>query len=77
MVMVTFLFTYVVPKFADLFNSLDAKLPTITLFMLAVGQNAQKYAAFWWGVGTCSRRIYLSGAGKTRIAGPIASIESS
>jgi type IV pilus assembly protein PilC len=46
LVMVTFLFTYVVPKFADLFNSLDAKLPAITVFMLAVGQNAQKYAPF-------------------------------
>ena len=45
-IMVTFLFTFVVPKFADLFNSLDAKLPAITLFMLAVGQNAQKYAPF-------------------------------
>jgi type IV pilus assembly protein PilC len=44
MIMVMFLFTYVVPKFADLFNSLDAKLPAITVFMLAVGQNAQKYA---------------------------------
>src|ERR1700691_4402362 len=28
-IMVMFLFTYVVPKFADLFNSLDAKLPAI------------------------------------------------
>ncbi len=46
MIMVTFLFTYVVPKFADLFNSLDAKLPAITVFMLAVGQNAQKYGPF-------------------------------
>lgn len=46
LIMVTFLFTYVVPKFAELFNSLDAKLPTITVFMLAVGQNAQKYAPF-------------------------------
>src|ERR1700688_4301398 len=45
-VMVMFLFTYVVPKFADLFNSLDAKLPAITLFMLAVGVNAQKYFPF-------------------------------
>ena len=44
--MVTFLFTYVVPKFADLFNSLDAKLPAITVFMLGVGVNAQKYAPF-------------------------------
>ena len=46
MIMVMFLFTYVVPKFADLFNSLDAKLPAITVFMLAVGVNAQKYAPF-------------------------------
>ncbi len=42
-IMVMFLFTYVVPKFAELFNSLDAKLPAITLFMLSVGVNAQKY----------------------------------
>jgi len=46
LIMVTFLFTYVVPKFADLFNSLDAKLPAITVFMLAVGQNTQKYAPY-------------------------------
>ena len=46
MIMVTFLFTYVVPKFADLFNSLDAKLPEITVFMLSVGVNTQKYAPF-------------------------------
>ena len=45
-IMVMFLFTYVVPKFAELFNSLDAKLPSITLFMLAVGVNAQKYFPF-------------------------------
>jgi type IV pilus assembly protein PilC len=46
LIMVMFLFTYVVPKFADLFNSLDAKLPEITVFMLSVGVNAQKYAPF-------------------------------
>ncbi len=46
LIMVTFLFTYVVPKFADLFNSLDAKLPEITIFMLNVGLNAQKYGPF-------------------------------
>jgi type IV pilus assembly protein PilC len=49
MIMVTFLFTYVVPKFAELFNSLDAKLPAITIFMLGVGMNAQKYAPFVLG----------------------------
>ncbi len=46
LIMVTFLFTYVVPKFAELFNSLDAQLPAITVFMLGVGQNSQKYAPF-------------------------------
>jgi type IV pilus assembly protein PilC len=45
-IMVMFLFTYVVPKFAELFNSLDAKLPAITIFMLSVGVNAQKYFPF-------------------------------
>jgi type IV pilus assembly protein PilC len=49
MIMVTFLFTYVVPKFAELFSSLDAKLPAITVFMLGVGVNAQKYAPFVLG----------------------------
>jgi type IV pilus assembly protein PilC len=43
LVMVMFLFTYVVPKFADLFDSLGAKLPAITVFMLNVGVNVQKY----------------------------------
>ncbi len=42
-VMLTFLITYVVPKFADLFNNLGAQLPAITVFMLALGLNAQKY----------------------------------
>ena len=42
--MVIFLFTYVIPQFAALFQSFNAKLPAITLFMLAVGMNAQKYA---------------------------------
>src|SRR4029077_12267190 len=46
LVMVTFLFTFVVPKFALLFESLNAQLPAITLFMLAVGLNVQKYAPF-------------------------------
>jgi type IV pilus assembly protein PilC len=46
LIMVTFLFTYVVPKFADLFNSLDQKLPAITVFMLNVGQNAQKFGPY-------------------------------
>jgi type IV pilus assembly protein PilC len=42
-VMLIFLITYVVPKFADLFNNLGADLPAITVFMLNLGLNAQKY----------------------------------
>jgi type IV pilus assembly protein PilC len=36
--------TYVVPQFAKLFESLNAPLPAITVFMLAVGTITQKYA---------------------------------
>src|SRR5205809_5005385 len=43
-VMLVFLITYVVPEFAKLFENLNAKLPAITVLMLAVGTNAQKYA---------------------------------
>jgi len=44
--MLVFLITYVVPEFAKLFENLNAKLPAITVLMLAVGTNAQKYAPF-------------------------------
>src|SRR5258708_14075500 len=43
LIIVMFLFTFLVPRFADLFSSLDAKLPAITVFMLAIGQKTQKY----------------------------------
>jgi type IV pilus assembly protein PilC len=43
-----------------LFNSLDAKLPAITVFMLAVGQNAQKYARL------CSSGLVIVGFGLWR-----------
>ncbi len=36
--MLTFLMTYVVPQFADLYSSLDAKLPASTVFMLGMGK---------------------------------------
>jgi len=42
--MMIFLVTYVVPQFAKLYEEMDAQLPAITLFMLAVGNHAQKYA---------------------------------
>ena len=44
--MMIFLVTYVVPQFAKLFENMNATLPTITVIMLAVGNNTQKYAPF-------------------------------
>jgi type IV pilus assembly protein PilC len=51
--MLVFLVTYVVPQFAKLFENLNAQLPAITLFMLAVGTHAQAYAPvrFWLAGG--------------------------
>jgi type IV pilus assembly protein PilC len=46
LVMLVFLVTYVVPEFATLFENLNAKLPAITVLMLAVGTRAQKYAPY-------------------------------
>jgi type IV pilus assembly protein PilC len=42
-VMLSFLLVYVVPQFADLYSSLNAKLPAITIFMLGVGKGIQNY----------------------------------
>lgn len=42
-VMLTFLMTYVVPQFADLYSSLNAKLPAMTVFMLGIGRGIQNY----------------------------------
>lgn len=41
--MLTFLITFVVPRFADLYSQLGAELPAITQFMLDFGLAAQKY----------------------------------
>lgn len=41
--MFTFLFTFVVPRFADLYHELGAQLPAITTFMLTVGVALRNY----------------------------------
>ncbi len=46
LVMIVFLVTYVVPEFAKLFENLNAKLPAITVLMLAMGTRAQEWAPF-------------------------------
>jgi type IV pilus assembly protein PilC len=42
-IMLTFLMTYVVPQFADLYSSLNAKLPAVTVFMLGIGTGIRNY----------------------------------
>lgn len=41
-----FLISFVVPQFAKLYDQVDAKLPPITLWLLALGTNAQKYVLY-------------------------------
>ena len=41
-----FLITFVVPRFAQLYEQLGTQLPGITVFMLALGQNAQHYGLY-------------------------------
>ena len=45
-VMLTFLITFVVPQFANLYNQLGVELPPLTMVMLAIGTNAQHYAPY-------------------------------
>ena len=45
-VMLTFLITFVVPQFANLYNQLGVELPPLTMVMLDIGTNAQRYAPY-------------------------------
>jgi type IV pilus assembly protein PilC len=56
-VTLTFLVTFVVPRFADLYNGLGAQLPQLTEIMLSVGLAAQKYFLLFAAV------IFLIGFG--------------
>ena len=44
--MLIFLVTYVVPQFAKLYEDMNAQLPSVTVFMLALGNHAQQYGPF-------------------------------
>jgi type IV pilus assembly protein PilC len=41
-----FLITFVVPRFAQLYDQLNAPLPAITVFLLSVGNASQKYGLY-------------------------------
>jgi type IV pilus assembly protein PilC len=41
-----FLITFVVPRFAELYEQLGTKLPALTMFLLALGKGAQSYGIY-------------------------------
>ncbi len=41
--LMVFLVTYVVPKFATLYTTMNAKLPTMTVWLIAIGTTARNY----------------------------------
>jgi len=45
-----FLITFVVPRFAQLYEQLGTKLPALTVFLLSLGQYAQNYGIYVAGV---------------------------
>jgi type IV pilus assembly protein PilC len=48
--LMVFLITYVVPSFASLYTSMSAKLPKITVYLIAIGTTANQYV--FLGLGT-------------------------
>ncbi len=82
--LMVFLVTYVVPTFASLYTSMNATLPTITLYLIAVGTTARSYiiAVFaalvagifvfrWWSRRESSRQTIDSIKLRLPIAGEI------
>ena len=55
--LMVFLVTYVVPSFATLYNSMNARLPTITLYLIAIGTTARNYVLA--GAGAVFGLIFL------------------
>jgi type IV pilus assembly protein PilC len=47
--LMVFLVTYVVPTFANLYNSMQAKLPMMTVYLIAIGTASRQYIVFFAG----------------------------
>ena len=48
--LMVFLVTYVVPNFAALYSSMEAKLPLATEILIAVGTTARSYVLLGFGI---------------------------
>ncbi len=82
--LMVFLVTYVVPTFATLYTTMEAKLPMMTVWLIAIGTTARSYIlAFagalvagiflfrWWSKGEAARERIDRVKMKTPIAGDI------
>jgi len=49
LLLMVFLVTYVVPTFAGLYTSMQAKLPTMTVYLIAIGTTARAYILVFVG----------------------------
>ena len=47
--LMVFLVTYVVPNFAQLYTSMQAQLPSVTLILIAIGTTARNYVLVFFG----------------------------
>lgn len=47
--LMVFLVTYVVPSFASLYSSMSAQLPTVTIYLIAIGAAARTWVVAWAG----------------------------
>lgn len=47
--LMVFLVTYVVPSFASLYSSMSAQLPTMTIYLIAIGTTARSYVLLYAG----------------------------
>jgi type IV pilus assembly protein PilC len=58
--LMVFLVTYVVPSFASLYSSMSAQLPSITLYLIAIGTTARSYVLLYAaGLATAGGLFYL------------------
>jgi type IV pilus assembly protein PilC len=56
--LMVFMVTYVVPTFANLYNSMQAKLPTMTVYLIAIGSASQKSLLFVVGAAMGGVMLY-------------------
>jgi type IV pilus assembly protein PilC len=58
--LMVFLVTYVVPSFASLYSSMSAQLPSVTLYLIAIGTTARSYVLLYAaGLATAGGLFYL------------------